>query len=180
MTLTEPAYTPTTTVTDPLFLSGLASILGPYYARGATREEIQAVTDRAESFYLSSQAADTPSRVETDPAQGEASSVPSESDSSPPLPPLPPPPPLAATTTATATAADDPPYPLSFAHLAHLISTGAPIPGIKHVPDKLAEQVPSESTATIQRKPWERANVEAEEREHDRIRDDGDMDDDDA
>ncbi|GAA5889854.1 hypothetical protein JCM16303_002397, partial [Sporobolomyces ruberrimus] len=54
MSTTESYLTPRTTITDPLFLQGLSSILAPYYARQASREEIQEVTERAESFYLAS------------------------------------------------------------------------------------------------------------------------------
>lgn len=68
---------------------------------------------------------------------------------------------------------DNPPYPPSFAELARLIATGAPIPGIKHIPDQLAEGEPSKSTLAAQIgqsggtpnqigvKPWEkqRANT---------------------
>lgn len=57
---------------------------------------------------------------------------------------------------------DEPAYPSSFAHVAQLIATGAPIPGIKHVPDKLNEEAPTEpqlagKVAGAGRKPWEAA-----------------------
>ncbi|POY75728.1 hypothetical protein BMF94_1351 [Rhodotorula taiwanensis] len=54
-------------------------------------------------------------------------------------------------------AADDPPYPPTFAELAQMIATGAPVPGIRDIPDLLAEGKPSESTAQVPKKPWERA-----------------------
>lgn len=46
---------------------------------------------------------------------------------------------------------------MSFAHLASLIASGAPIPGIRDIPDKLAEGEPSVSTVGVKRKPWENA-----------------------
>ncbi|GAA5897267.1 DUF5572 domain-containing protein [Sporobolomyces salmoneus] len=159
-------YTPRTTITDPLFLQGLSSILAPYYERQATPDEIQEVTERAESFYLSSQA----SQSQPSPAPTESlTSVPlissSSSENSPST--------STATSASTSTNPDEPPYPLSFAHLAHLISTGAPIPGIKEIPDKLTEERPSESTREVRRKPWEKENFEAEEEEHDRLKREG-------
>lgn len=37
-----------------------------------------------------------------------------------------------------------------------MIATGAPVPGIRDIPDLLAEGEPSESTAQVPKKPWER------------------------
>ncbi|GAA5940701.1 DUF5572 domain-containing protein [Sporobolomyces koalae] len=128
---TEPHYVPRTTIEDPLFLQGLSSILAPYYARNAPNDEIQQVTDRAESFFLASQnSSDQP----TTSAGGSTSE---------------PPPP------ATGATSDKPPYPLSFAHLAQLISSGQPIPGIKEIPDLVTEETPTESREAIRKKPWE-------------------------
>ncbi|GAA6063305.1 hypothetical protein JCM10212_006715 [Sporobolomyces blumeae] len=136
---------PPTTVTDPLFLQGLESILAPYYARNASPDEIRDVTKRAEAFYLSSTA-----------AAASSSDPPTEAPPSQPLTTVPP---VASTDPASSgqpSAPDDPPYPLSFAHLAHLISTGAPIPGIRDIPDELNEQPPTKSERDALKKPWER------------------------
>lgn len=86
-------------------------------------------------------------------ASSSSSSHPAPAATQPPTPSPPPP--------ATA---DSTPYPLSFAALANLIATGAPIPGIKDIPDKLAEGAPSVSTAQVQKKPWEGVVGAAEER----------------
>jgi hypothetical protein len=60
--------------------------------------------------------------------------------------------------TTNPDADDQPAYPRSFAQLAELIASGAPIPGIKHVPDKINDEPPSEPTLAKEgrRKPWER------------------------
>ncbi|GAA5963105.1 hypothetical protein JCM21900_001054 [Sporobolomyces salmonicolor] len=152
---------PPTSITDPLFLQGLASILAPYYARNASPEEISEVTQRAEAFYLSSQAPED----SQEPAPLEALTSVSPLRRDPPTPT-----PISASAGAASGPADDPPYPLTFAHLAHLIATGAPIPGIKDIPDRLAEGEPSASRREVveaARKPWElpREAVDREEGE---------------
>jgi hypothetical protein len=55
-------------------------------------------------------------------------------------------------------ATDEPAYPSSFAQIAALIASGAPIPGIKQVPDKLNDEPPSEPTLAKEGrlKPWQR------------------------
>lgn len=60
--------------------------------------------------------------------------------------------------STTSTPSDAPPYPLSFATLASLIASGAPIPGIREIPNKLASEEPSISTIEVGKvkKPWER------------------------
>ncbi|GAA5992445.1 hypothetical protein JCM5350_001594 [Sporobolomyces pararoseus] len=149
-------YTPRTTITDPIFLQGLASILAPYYDRQASIEEIQRVTERAESFYLASQGSSTTTQ-----------------SIEPLLPPPPPPHPDVTVTSEqlspSSSSSSEPPYPISFSHLAHLIQTGQPIPGIKQIPDRLTKELPSQSQEQVRRKPWEKINVKAEEEEHDRI-----------
>ncbi|ORY89094.1 hypothetical protein BCR35DRAFT_192378 [Leucosporidium creatinivorum] len=54
--LSATSNTPLTSAatSDPAFIEGLKSILEPYYARGASQEEIQEVTARAEAFYVQS------------------------------------------------------------------------------------------------------------------------------
>lgn len=54
---------------------------------------------------------------------------------------------------------DQPRYPLSFDELAEMIATGAHIPGIREIPDKINEEPPSEPVLakSQMRKPWEGA-----------------------
>ncbi|ORY89101.1 hypothetical protein BCR35DRAFT_192511 [Leucosporidium creatinivorum] len=54
LSATSNAPSTSAATSDPAFLEGLKSILEPYYARGASQEEIQEVTARAEAFYLQS------------------------------------------------------------------------------------------------------------------------------
>ncbi|BGP08602.1 hypothetical protein OF846_003627 [Rhodotorula toruloides] len=133
-----------TTLTDPTFLQGLDLILQPYYDQGASEDEIRDVVKRAEAFYLSSHA---PEDLEQPQPLSSLTTVPSAS--SPSSSSQPPPP----------SSSSDPPYPPTFAQLAALIATGAPIPGIKEIPDKLAEGEPSESRESVRRKPWEKAGA---------------------
>ncbi|GAA5963451.1 hypothetical protein JCM3765_003076 [Sporobolomyces pararoseus] len=161
-TTTTNDYTPKTTITDPIFLQGLSSILAPYYERQASIQEIQQVTQRAETFYLlNSSSNSTPTTTRTT-KQPEPTSVPTSSD-------------LTSTSsssvisTSTSTA-EEPPYPISFQHLAQLIQSGQPIPGIKEIPDLLNQKLPSQSIETIKKKPWEKVNFQAEEEEHDKVR----------
>ena len=105
---------------------GLASLLAPLIARGASQEEQDALAARARAFYEQRRAAEQPPTAIAEPQP----------------------------------AADEPAYPSSFAHVAQLIATGAPIPGIKHVPDKLNEAPAPEpqlagKVAGAGRKPWE-------------------------
>ena len=51
--------------------------------------------------------------------------------------------------------AEGTPYPLSFSELAQLIASGGEIPGIKQIPDKLAEGTATESKLEQPKKPWE-------------------------
>jgi len=44
-----------------------------------------------------------------------------------------------------------------------LIQSGQPIPGIKDVPDKLAEGDPTQSKEEVRRKPWEKQNSTLQE-----------------
>ena len=49
-----------------------------------------------------------------------------------------------------------PPYPMSFQEIVELITTGAPIPGVKDIPDTLLEGQGSEASKPKRRKPWEK------------------------
>ena len=52
------------------------------------------------------------------------------------------------------------PYPSSFNYIVELITSGAPIPGIKDIPDTVLEGQASEPTKPVRRKPWEIAPTE--------------------
>ncbi|BGP25134.1 hypothetical protein JCM10295v2_004054 [Rhodotorula toruloides] len=146
--VTREHHSPPTTLTDPTFLQGLEVILQSYYDQGASEDEIRDVVKRAEAFYLSSHA---PEDLEQPQPLSALTTVPSvSSPSQPSTAPQPPP---------SSAPSDHPPYPPSFAELAALIATGAPVPGIKEVPDKLAEGEPSESREGVRRKPWEKAEA---------------------
>ncbi|KAI8359039.1 hypothetical protein B0O80DRAFT_495671 [Mortierella sp. GBAus27b] len=56
---------------------------------------------------------------------------------------------------ASNTAASDPSYPKSFQEICELIATGQPIPGIRQIPNNLAEGTPSEPAMAPRLKPWE-------------------------
>ncbi|GAA6042339.1 hypothetical protein JCM8097_003854 [Rhodosporidiobolus ruineniae] len=139
---------PPTRITDPSFLEGLRVVLEPYYERRASAEEIQAVVERAETFFLSTRAdldleQPAPLSALTSVSPASTSSSPSQPAASP------------------SSSSETPPYPPSFAEIAQLIATGAPIPGIRTIPDQLASDAPSRSTLASSgsgagRKPWER------------------------
>jgi hypothetical protein len=48
------------------------------------------------------------------------------------------------------------PYPQSFADIVALITSGAPIPGIREIPDTLLTDQASKPVASKRRKPWEK------------------------
>ncbi|GAA5828046.1 hypothetical protein JCM11251_005708 [Rhodosporidiobolus azoricus] len=137
---------PPTRITDPTFLDGLRVVLQGYYERNASEEEIQAVVKRAETFFLSSRA---DLDLEQPAPLNALTSVPPAA-SAPPTEQQPP--------STSSSSSDEPPYPPTFSQLAHLISTGAPIPGIRDIPDQLAEGEPSEPklARTQGGKPWEK------------------------
>ncbi|KAF9908033.1 hypothetical protein EC991_010277 [Linnemannia zychae] len=58
--------------------------------------------------------------------------------------------PVAATPSA------DPSYPKSFQEICELIASGKPIPGIRQIPNNLAEGTPSEAKLAPKLKPWEK------------------------
>ena len=62
--------------------------------------------------------------------------------------------------------ADAAPYPSSFNHIVELITSGAPIPGIKEIPDTILEGQASDSTKLVRRKPWEKAPAEEVKTKH--------------
>lgn len=48
------------------------------------------------------------------------------------------------------------PYPTSFAQIVELITSGAPIPGIREIPNTLLTDQATISTVPKRRKPWEK------------------------
>ncbi|GAA93893.1 uncharacterized protein L969DRAFT_92198 [Mixia osmundae IAM 14324] len=145
---------------DQTFQTGLRAVLRPLIERGASREEVQAVTQRAKAFYLARLASD-PSLARPSLSRVNGSATETDHD-----------PPLASSTLATSDATEAPveaapteAYPASFSEIAELIATGAPIPGIKQIPNMLNDAPPSEPVVATQagagRKPWEHARLGA-------------------
>ncbi|OAQ34507.1 hypothetical protein K457DRAFT_14346 [Linnemannia elongata AG-77] len=64
--------------------------------------------------------------------------------------------------SSTATAAD-PTYPKSFQEICELIASGKPIPGIRQIPNNLAEGTPSEAKLAPKLKPWEKKKAASAE-----------------
>ncbi|KAG0130245.1 hypothetical protein HOY82DRAFT_385292 [Tuber indicum] len=62
------------------------------------------------------------------------------------------------TPATTSGGTPDAPYPNSFAYIVELITTGQPIPGIKHIPNELNSAPPSEPVRAKRLKPWEKAS----------------------
>ncbi|KAG0260228.1 hypothetical protein BG011_002059 [Mortierella polycephala] len=56
----------------------------------------------------------------------------------------------------------DPAYPKSFQEICELIASGKPIPGIRQIPNNLAEGTPSEAKLAPKPKPWEKKATEVE------------------
>ncbi|KAG0243113.1 hypothetical protein BGW41_002975 [Actinomortierella wolfii] len=66
--------------------------------------------------------------------------------------------PTSAPSQSTATPSSaEPTYPKSFQEICELIASGKPIPGIRQIPNNLAEGTPSEAKMAPRRKPWEKA-----------------------
>ncbi|GJJ69304.1 hypothetical protein EMPS_01650 [Entomortierella parvispora] len=61
-----------------------------------------------------------------------------------------------ATASDTTTSTADPSYPKSFQEICELIASGKPIPGIRQIPNNLAEGTPSEAKLAPKPKPWEK------------------------
>ncbi|KAF9352916.1 hypothetical protein BGX26_009308 [Mortierella sp. AD094] len=55
----------------------------------------------------------------------------------------------------------DPSYPKSFQEICELIAAGKPIPGIRQIPNNLAEGTPSEAKLAPKLKPWEQKKAAA-------------------
>ncbi|KAG0019980.1 hypothetical protein BGZ80_004963 [Entomortierella chlamydospora] len=61
----------------------------------------------------------------------------------------------------TSTPAADPSYPKSFQEICDLIAAGKPIPGIRQIPNNLADGTPSEAKLAPKLKPWEQKKAAA-------------------
>jgi hypothetical protein len=128
------------------------------------------LTLRAQVFYLSRK---TSTPIDFDTYKAYLSSKPSPP--APPPPPHhtpsstgpPPPPPAQESETAEHTASGEKPpqapYPPTFAEIVSLITSGAPIPGIKDIPPTLLTDQATKPSASRRRKPWEKEPVEGEE-----------------
>ncbi|KAF8920468.1 hypothetical protein BGZ58_004356 [Dissophora ornata] len=64
-------------------------------------------------------------------------------------------------TDLESTLATDPTYPKSFQEICELIAAGKPIPGIRQIPNNLAEGTPSEAKLAPKLKPWEQKKAAA-------------------
>ncbi|KAF9954445.1 hypothetical protein BGZ72_004582 [Mortierella alpina] len=62
---------------------------------------------------------------------------------------------MTAATPSTTSAGADPSYPKSFQEICELIASGKPIPGIRQIPNNLAEGTPSEAKLAPKLKPWQ-------------------------
>ncbi|KAI7823323.1 hypothetical protein BC939DRAFT_451709 [Gamsiella multidivaricata] len=62
---------------------------------------------------------------------------------------------------ASAATSADPTYPKSFQEICELIAAGKPIPGIRQIPNNLAEGTPSEAKLAPKPKPWEQKKAAA-------------------
>ncbi|KAF9975107.1 hypothetical protein BGZ73_001368 [Actinomortierella ambigua] len=58
--------------------------------------------------------------------------------------------------TQPAAPSSEPTYPKSFQEICELIASGQPIPGIRQIPNSLADGTPSETKMTPRLKPWEK------------------------
>ncbi|KAF9929571.1 hypothetical protein FBU30_001466 [Linnemannia zychae] len=66
-----------------------------------------------------------------------------------------------SSSTVAAAPASDPTYPKSFQEICELIASGKPIPGIRQIPNNLAEGTPSEAKLAPKPKPWEKKKAAA-------------------
>lgn len=169
----------------PILKGGLSAILGAT----TSPAQIEELTLRAQVFYLSRKIS-TP--IDFDTYKAYLSSKTSSPDPSAPPPhhtpsSIEPPPPLtdasmqpppsstisppaqAPETTDTTSSGEKPlqaPYPPTFAEIVSLITTGAPIPGIKDIPPTLLTDQATKPSASRRRKPWEKEPVEGEDKEN--------------
>ncbi|KAL4949937.1 hypothetical protein BDW69DRAFT_66065 [Aspergillus filifer] len=146
---------------DPEFSAGLATILG-HPATPASEEEIKRNDDlvlQAKCYYFSRKEKLSPpldvtaysTWLEAKHFTGASAVGPRDSDSS------------AKTSSSSGnaepgsnTVGSEPAYPISFAHIVELITTGQPVPGIQEIPDTLLTGQGAASAKPRRLKPWER------------------------
>ncbi|KAL4761688.1 DUF5572 domain-containing protein [Aspergillus foveolatus] len=63
------------------------------------------------------------------------------------------------TISASKPTSQEPTYPISFAHIVELITTGQPVPGIQHIPDTLLTGQGAASAKPKRLKPWEKGET---------------------
>ncbi|KAJ5907998.1 hypothetical protein N7495_000680 [Penicillium taxi] len=139
---------------DPEFANGLAIILG-HPDRKATAEEINQEDDlvlQAKCFFFSRNKQLSPAidyagyktwLTSTAPDNQPRELKPIKISSS-------------SSVDAEESPSPDPSYPSSFVHIAELIATGQPIPGIQEIPDTVLEGHDITSEKPRRQKPWER------------------------
>ncbi|KAF2471442.1 uncharacterized protein BDR25DRAFT_261000 [Lindgomyces ingoldianus] len=140
---------------DVEFQSGLSAILGS----NSTPEQATELTLRARCFYYARKynvnldfdaykayRTSRPSRPIAPPNGVQAASA-SASAEAP-----------GSVLPASSTNPNDPPapYPVSFAHIVELVTTGQPIPGIKEIPNTILTGQGTEAVKEKRKKPWER------------------------
>ncbi|KAF9144684.1 hypothetical protein BGX30_011884 [Mortierella sp. GBA39] len=143
---------------DANFQAGLKSIIGN--AQNKSAQEQKDAVEKAKYFYYSRfvQSFDynqyqawrqlkAATSIDQDESQGSSapSSTPAEIVDET----------IAEESQSSSTAAD-PTYPKSFQEICELIASGKPIPGIRQIPNNLAEGVPSEAKLAPKLKPWEK------------------------
>ncbi|KAG0290413.1 hypothetical protein BGZ96_006113 [Linnemannia gamsii] len=145
--------------TDANFQAGLKSIIGNNQNKSA--QEQQDAVEKAKYFYYSRfvqnfdynqyqawrqlRAATSTSTVQDEQQESSAPSTTAVVDE-----------PAAEETQSSSASAADPTYPKSFQEICELIASGKPIPGIRQIPDNLAEGTPSEAKLAPKLKPWEK------------------------
>ncbi|PQE09830.1 myb dna-binding domain protein [Rutstroemia sp. NJR-2017a BBW] len=146
---------------DAEFQGGLTAILGS----NSTPDRVRELTLRAQCFYISRKNNTTidfdaykaylesgPGTQSTEPsATTTGSSDPAQSSNDAPS--------HTGSDLPSASNLNDPknaPYPQSFADIVALITSGAPIPGIREIPDTLLTDQASKPVASKRRKPWEK------------------------
>jgi hypothetical protein len=127
---------------------GLSAILGSSTAP----DQIQELTLRAQCFYLS--------RKKGTPIDFDAYKTYFTSKTPPPTASVAPTPPVhtipAEPQTQTILPTKEAPYPQTFAEIVALITSGAPIPGIKEIPNTVLTNKATPAVEKKRRKPWEK------------------------
>ncbi|KAF9550160.1 hypothetical protein EC957_001646 [Mortierella hygrophila] len=144
---------------DANFQAGMKSIIGN--AQNKSAQEQKDAVEKAKYFYYSRfvQSFDynqyqawrqlkAATSIDQDESQG--SSAPSSTPAAPIVDET-----IAEESQSSSTAAD-PTYPKSFQEICELIASGKPIPGIRQIPNNLAEGTPSEAKLAPKLKPWEK------------------------